>query len=120
MEGPYFIEHGDVWIRTSEAAKPSFIGTNARHVCDGTEELAIALIGETMMKHGSAKSVDAWAKGKAAAFDVTIVRFPVSPETVDELNKCAANTTRAASIVAKLTAIGEVRPELSRLPRYPR
>lgn len=120
MEGPYFIEHGDVWIYTTKPGRPSFLGTNSRHVCDGTEELAIALIGDTMMKHGSAKSVDAWAETKAAGFDVTIIRFPVSPETVEELNKCALNTTRAASIVAKLESIGAARPELASLPKYPR
>jgi hypothetical protein len=119
MEGPYFIEHGDVWIYTTKPGRQSFIGPNSKHVCDGTEELAIALIGETMMKHGSAKSVDAWADKKAADFDVTIIRFPVTPETVDELNKCATNTTRAASIVANLEAIGTSRPELVSLPRYP-
>ncbi|MCS4089381.1 hypothetical protein [Rhizobium sp. BK176] len=120
MEGPYFIEHGDVWSYTTQPGRPSYVGPNSRHVCDGTEELAIALVGDTMMKHGSAKSVDAWAEKKASGFDVTIIRFPVSPETVEELNKCATNTTRAASIVARLEDIGKSRPELASLPRFPR
>jgi hypothetical protein len=49
MQGPYFIEHGDVWIYTTQPGKPSFFGPNSRHVCDGIEELVIALIGETMV-----------------------------------------------------------------------
>jgi hypothetical protein len=73
-----------------------------------------------MMKHGSAKSVDTWAEKRATGFDVTIMRFPVSPETVEELNKCAINTTRVASIVSNLELIGASRPELASLPRYPR
>ncbi|MNL63802.1 hypothetical protein D3C87_1879680 [compost metagenome] len=52
--------------------------------------------------------------------DVTIVRFPVSPETVAELNLCARNTTRAGSIVEHLTAIGHANPGLANLPKYPR
>jgi hypothetical protein len=120
MSAPYVIEHGDVWKLPENALKSSVLYPTKTHVCDGTEDLAIAMLDDTMVKHGSARNVEAWIEKKGAGFDITIIRFPVSPETVDELNKCAVNTTRAASIVETLTRIGIANPSLSNIPRYPR
>ncbi|MCV9964953.1 hypothetical protein OIU34_23955 [Pararhizobium sp. BT-229] len=120
MTGPYVIEHGDVWSVPENSINSPLLMPNRTHVCDGTEDLAIALLDDTMLKHGSAAAVEAWVEKKAAGIDVTIIRFPVSPETVAELNLCARNTTRAASIVDNLMAIGHANPGLANLPKYPR
>lgn len=120
MAGPYVIEHGDVWRLPDNPLRSPLLSPSKAHVCDGTEELAIAMLDDTMVKHGSASSVEAWVEKKGAGFDIAIIRFPVSPETVEELNRCVVNTTRAASIVDNLTTIGNATPGLASLPRYPR
>lgn len=120
MDGPYVIEHGDVWRVAPGKRLANGFSSNKTHVCDGTAELAVAMTDDVMLKHGSAEAVDDWVSKKAAGIDVTVFRFPVSPETVRELNLCAENTTRAAHIVANLTRIGAETPTLADLPRYPR
>jgi hypothetical protein len=78
----YILEHGDVWF---ERAGKTVFGNNKTHVCDGTGELAVALIDDVMMKCGSADSVDEWIRTKGACLaDLTVYRFPVSEETVAE------------------------------------
>lgn len=120
MTGPYVLEHGDVWKLPDNPLKSSLLSPSKTHVCGGTEELAIAMLDDTMLKLGSASSVEAWVEKKGAGFDIVIIRFPVSPETVEELNLCASNSTRAASIVENLTKIGKANPGLVNIPRYPR
>lgn len=117
--GPYVIEHGDVWRLPENPLTSSLLSPSKTHVCDVTEELAIAMLDDTIVKHGSASNVEAWVEKKGAGFDISIIRFPVSPETVEELNRCAVNTTRGALIVENLTKIGNANPGLANLPRYP-
>jgi hypothetical protein len=95
------------------------LGVRMRHVCDGTAELAISLIDDTMMKHGSARSVEAWAATKGAGYDVTIIRLPVSEEAVEELNRCVRNTNRAAALVAEMTETEITAAPLSMPTRFP-
>ncbi|NTF17356.1 hypothetical protein G6L37_02870 [Agrobacterium rubi] len=132
VEGPYVIEHGDVWYRER---KPSPMSNGLRHVCDGTQEIAIAHDGEVLLKVGSAASVDDWYSKNAAklvamseamgrmgedGFEVVIVRLPVSPETVAEMNACIAYSGRVAKLADNLASIGAADPSLYSRPSYPR
>nr|WP_250807533.1 hypothetical protein [Neorhizobium tomejilense] len=117
--GRYVIEHGDVWFEQDAARRPGLF-TGKTHVCDGTEELAIALCDDVMLKCGSARSVEAWIAAKGQGFDITLVRFPVSPETVAELNACLENSTRAAHIIEILESIGRTNPSISPSRGFPR
>lgn len=112
--GPYVIQYGDVWRLANGQHE------NMAHVCDGTEELAVAMLDDVMVKTGSAKSVESWVKQKCGDSDITIIRFPVSEETVSELNLCANNSTRAAHLIENLTKIGSENPPLAARPKYPR
>jgi hypothetical protein len=120
MTGTYVIEHGDVWLVPENALKSPILMETKTHICDGTEDLAIAMLDDTMLKLGRAVSVESWVSKKAAGMDVAIMRLPVSPETVEELNLCAKNSTRAANLIEHLEKIGNANPDLVKLPRYPR
>lgn len=115
MQGPYYIEFGDVWKRNAAGGTPD-------HVCDANGELAVAMADGVMYRNGSAEAVERWyaAKGAASGFDIEIVRFPVTPETVEELNLCSGNSTRAQHLLERLKAIGEADPSLERRPRFPK
>lgn len=115
-DGPYVIEHGDVWFREGSR---TILSTGLRHVCDGSGELAIAFAGDVMLHMGSAQSVDAWFNKKGAQYmlievsdPVEIVRFPVCDETVAEMNRMSANPNRVSILFDTLTKIGEARPDL--------
>jgi hypothetical protein len=115
-DGPYVIEHGDVWFREGSR---TILSTGLRHVCDGSGELAIAYAGDVMLHMGSAQSVDAWFNKKGAQYmlievsdPVEIVRFPVCDETVAEMNRMSANPNRVSILFDTLTKIGEARPDL--------
>jgi len=131
-EGPYVIEHGDLWYRET---KPSRLSNGLRHVCSGSDEIAIAHDGEVLLKAGSAASVGAWHEAnrdklrmmaEAMAdmgddgFEVIIVRLPVSPETVEEMNACIAISGRVARLEENLARIGASDPSLFSRPVYPR
>jgi len=120
MSGRYVIEHGDVWLEPeTDPRRPVGFRRNT-HVCSGSEELAVAIVDDTMVKCGKAESVEAWVSKHAGFFEVTIVRFSVSPETVAELNACVANRNRASILVERLTEIGMNNPALVAAPRCPR
>lgn len=119
-DGPYVIEHGDVWFREGPGTA---LSTGLRHVCDGSGELAIAYAGDVMLHMGSAQSVDAWFKKKGAQYmliedsdPVEIVRFPVCDETVAEMNRMRGNPNRVSILLDTLTKIGEARPDLLNRP----
>lgn len=119
-DGPYVIEHGDVWFREGSR---TILNTGLRHVCDSNGELAIAYAGDTMLHMGSAKSVDAWFQKKGIQYmmiddsdPVEIVRFPVCKETVYEMNRMSGNPNRVSILLDTLTKIGEARPDLHDRP----
>lgn len=118
--GNYVVEHGDVWFEPNDGPARISGFANKTHVCDGSEELAIAIVDDAMVKCGNARSVETWVERRAAGFDVTIIRFPVSIETVAELNACLHNSTRARSLVDHLTEIGRNNPGLAAKRSYPR
>jgi hypothetical protein len=132
FNGPYVIEHGDVWYR--EMKRP-LVGTGLRHVCSGSEEIAIAHDGEMLLKAGSAASVEAWHEANKEKLrqmsetmaamghdgvEVVIVRLPVSPATVHEMNACIAISGRVAKLEENLGKIGADDPSLFSRPSYPR
>ena len=121
MPATYVIEHGDVWlkpeVRRGERAQ-SF--STLAHVCRGSEDLAVAIVDDAMVKCGSAASVDAWRRKNEGVFDIVVVSFPVSPETVAELNACVENGNRAATLAERFAEIGAANPSLAEIPRYPR
>lgn len=131
FKGPYVIEHGDVWYREGKA---SMISTGLRHVCGAHDQLAIAHDGQMLLKTGSASAIAQWeasTRGKYAAMnemlssmgndpvEITIVRMPVSPETVEEINACIAISGRVRHLEANLERIGVANPGLSLRPIYP-
>ena len=123
LEGPYVIRHGDLW----HVAR----GAEGRHVCDGSQEVAVAFDSEdgTLLKHGSHSRVQEWADKTRKTFveggfpdlaaTITVISFPVSPETVDELNACAATTGRVLKLADNLGKLAESCPGLLTRPRYP-
>jgi hypothetical protein len=130
FNGPYVIEHGDVWYREG---KPSMISTGLRHICGAHDEMAIAHDGQMLLKVGSAEAVSQWevsTRAKYAAMnemlsdmgndpvEVTIVRIPVSPETVEEINACIAISGRVRHLEANLERIGVANPGLALRPTY--
>ena len=119
-EGPYFIEFGDVWRIRAGGGRPSVMANDRRHVCDGTGQLAVAMLEDMILKTGSAEDVDEWVRRKAGGADVTVIRFPVTPETVEELNACVANSTRGPALVENLGRIGRDQAATVPLPGFPR
>jgi hypothetical protein len=132
FSGPYVINHGDVWFKEPRASR---LGTELRHVCDGSEEIAIAHDGEMLLKAGSATAVENWldknreklAKMSETLMDmgcdpmeIILVRLPVSPETVSELNACVAISGRVSRLEDNLARIGIENPALFSRPNYPR
>ena len=131
----YVIEHGDVWLRevvTDTGRRSPVRGlTPLTHVCDGTGMLAVAFDAEdgTLHKTGKAEDVSAWAAVSArkfadSGFDaiagaLTVVSFPISPETVAELNALRATTGRVLRLTERLSEIAEACPELLDRPTYP-
>lgn len=108
-EGPYVIEHGDVWHLNSGPRLPGADGIglpDRRHVCGPSENLAIAFDEEdgTLHKHGTETRVRAWIDGfreKMAAVPSehalpipVMMTFPPNAETVAEMNRCIATTGR--------------------------
>lgn len=129
--GPYVIVHGDLWYEESGLRQDGPLGPQRRHVCDGTGEIGVAYDAGsgTLHKHGESARVQRWASATRRKFsgagyedmarDIVVISFPVTPETVAELNACVATTGRVATLQARLTRLLETRPELLTLPRYP-
>lgn len=118
-DGPYRIEYGDAWY-VSDADR--------RHVCDGSQFLAVAFDAEDMVlhKHGRAERVEAWADKTRKMFTeaghgelaemIVVLAFPVTPETISELNACIATTGRIAGLQKRLEEIGRVHGPATRYP----
>lgn len=134
-DGPYSIEHGDVWHsagnpRLAGAAAMGLSDPGRRHVCDGSQWLAVAYDGEdgTLHKHGEASKVEAWADATRRRFSeagfedlaagIMTLSFPVSEETVAELNACVSSTGRVLKLPERFAALGEANPGIAR-PRLP-
>lgn len=126
VDGPYYIEHGDLWFQSSTGR--AGVG---RHVCDGTQRIAVAYDAEdgVVHKHGSAELVEAWASKTRTKFSggglpqlaeaIVVLSFPVLQVTVDELNLCIATTGRVLGLEVKLRRMLQDNPELANLPVYP-
>lgn len=99
----YQIRHGDVWF--GESSSENRLLSTDRHVCDGSDHLAIAWqedddFGLMIMKHGSSEMVTKWAdeqrsKLASAGFDgmasgLSVVSFPVHEDAVAVLNRVVA------------------------------
>jgi hypothetical protein len=112
----YVIEHGDVWLKS---AVPPMIGTGLTHVCRASDMLAIAYVGDRLLKVGASKSVEAQApklRQQCEIFDegdLQLVSFPVTPETVAELNLCLQYSGRVANLIERLIEIGKAYPGLT-------
>lgn len=132
FDGPFVIEHGDLWKRRS--GRP-LVGSGLDHVCDGTGEFAVAYQGDILLKIGSASSVDSWLDANREKFesmramleemgeqdsDVVVLKLPVSQAIVDEVNRCVAISGRVARLEEHLEQIGVDYPSLFDRPRYPR
>lgn len=130
-DGPYIIEHGDVWYRQS---KPGVLTSGLRHVCRASEELAIAHDGEMLVKAGSAEMVEQWEasnREKLTAMnemlvsmgeqgsEIVVVRLPVCPDIVEEINLCIAISGRVRQLDDNLARIGRDNPDLFTRPQYP-
>jgi hypothetical protein len=136
IDGPFVIQHGDVWRKTGTTGKgaESRLGNDLVHVCDGTGELGMVHDGESLLHAGSARSAEEYLKSRKPRFDqmnemlddmgeprveVMLVRLPVSQAIVDEMNSCLACTGRVAKLEKFLTEIGEQDPSLLGRPVYP-
>ncbi len=102
-EGPYVIEHGEVWFVHRGPSTPGgrAMRLDRRHVCGPSENLAVAFDEEDgiLHKHGTETRVRAWidefrAKTAEALPVPVMVTFPPNAETVAELNRCIATTGR--------------------------
>lgn len=113
FDTPFYIEHGDVWRSTVTRGRKA----NPRHVCDGTGELAIVHDGKILLHAGSAQSAEAWLEANKPKFELMnvqledlgegpveliVVRMPVHPETVNEMNACLAVSGRVSRIHDRL------------------
>lgn len=119
-DGPYTIQHGDVWWTDGNSTPGGrMMGLGTRHVCAGSEFLAIAFDEDPdspdcmLRKHGSAARVRAWADDcrkrlASAGFaeDLTVVEFPVHPATVALLNETIAGAGRVSRFVRRLAELG--------------
>lgn len=128
FDGPYVLEHGDVWIR--ESASSSLSNGALRHVCSGSEELAVARDGDVLLKVGPAASIDRWFEknreaivkvSEISAFfgnegGVEVFRFQATPETIQEMNACIAITGRVARIHERLAQLGAAAPTSALVP----
>lgn len=107
----YVLKFGDVWIVD---------GTDERHVCDGSQELAIAYDPETgtSLKTGAADAIRKWRDAHLAKLDARGVRIdfadpviatmPVTPAAIDLLNRVRDNCLLVHGMI-----------ERGELPAYP-
>ncbi|MCC0004328.1 MAG: hypothetical protein H6872_05950 [Methylobacteriaceae bacterium] len=100
----YQMKFGDVWLIN---------GTDERHVCDGSQEVAIAYDPETgtTLKTGAADAIRTWrdkhlakldARGVREMFaDPVIVAMPVGPEAIDLLNRVRDNCLLVQAMIER-------------------
>lgn len=132
MVGRYILEHGDVWHVDADATPGgAALGSNRRHVCRGSEKLAVCFDGSdgTFHKHGAEKGVEAWAAktrrtladagATDLADDLVVVVFPPTPETVAELNASVECTGRVLDIADRLSRIAGSMPRSEWPVSYP-
>lgn len=118
-EGPYIIEHGDVWFVERGPSTPGgrAMRLDRRHVCGPSETLALAFSEDdgVLLKHGAESAVRRWydtfntkmASVSGHAFSPPVVlTFPPNADTVAELNRCIAVTGRVKKLHEELTAAG--------------
>lgn len=123
-EGPYVIEHGEVWFVHNDPSTPGgkAMRLDRRHICGPSDELAIAFDEDdgTLHKHGTATSVRTWIdnyRAKTASFppDMALpvplmMTFAANADAVAELNRCIATTGRIKGLYEDL--IASARPTL--------
>lgn len=107
-EGPYVIEHGEVWYVNQGPSTPGgrAMRLGRHHVCGPSENLAMAFDEEDgiLHRHGTEASVRAWIENlrrRTAGLPPemslpvpTMLTFPPTAETVAEMNLCIATTGR--------------------------
>ena len=132
---PFVIEHGDVWYRSASLSHLR-VPSSARHVCSAGEELAIVHDGEILHHAGSSASAERWMLAREGQFaamneklremgdeevELFVVRMPVAPETVLEMNKCLAISGRVSHIEENLLRAGvTLDPYVEQAMRIPR
>lgn len=134
-DGPYVIEHGDVWfLRTASdpSRRDSRVVIGRDHVCGPHDKLALVYDTEDniLHKHGTAEFAGNWlkhARGKfrEAGMDeladaLTLVEFAPVPEAIAELNACISHSGRVGKFVERMQAILADHPEYGSLPNFPK
>lgn len=131
-DGPYIIEHGDVWYVTKGATPGgAAMGLDRRHVGAGTEMIAVAFDSENgvLHKHGASKLVESWSGQTRKKFNeggfpemadaIVVISFLPTPQTIAELNACVTTTGRVLGLEHALLRMIEESPDLAKLPVYP-
>jgi hypothetical protein len=100
----YVLKFGDVWLVD---------GTVETHVCDGSQEIAVAYDPETgtVLKMGAADAIRAWREKHIATLDAKCVRhifadpivvaMPVNEDTVDLLNRIRDNSLLVQAMIER-------------------
>ena len=118
--GPYRLEHGDVWYSQSTVRVRPGAAMRADDVRiagpDGMLGIAYDAADGTLHKHGRADLVQEWtdktrSRLREAGFGdqasvLVLVCFPPVQEALDELNACIACSGRALGIQDRLAEIG--------------
>jgi hypothetical protein len=132
-DGPYILAHGDVWhVDADGTPGGAALGLNRRHICRGSERMAVCYDGSTgaLHKHGAERGVEAWAAKTRKSFadadmpdladDLIVVVFPPTAGTIEELNASIACTGRVLRIADRLAEIAESIPRSEWPAAYPR
>lgn len=132
FDGPYYIEGGDLWRREGGSVASGLGGApRSRHVCRGSDDVAVAFDSEdgTLHKCGRADMVQAWAAAARSRFieagfeemakAITVISFSVTPETVAELNACVEVSGRVLKLAGNLARLQEENPSLASPHHYP-
>jgi len=118
-EGPYVIRGDAVWYVYASVSFGTGSGPDPVRICDTSQNLAAAVDVDTgiLHKHGLEDNVAGWLHQAQKAFrdgghpqladDLVMYSFPVTPETVEELNACIGSSGRAARIAERLARIGQ-------------
>ncbi|HPG02447.1 MAG TPA: hypothetical protein P5256_01600 [Beijerinckiaceae bacterium] len=114
----YVLKFGDVWLVD---------GTVETHVCDGSQEIAVAYDPETatILKTGAANAIRAWRKKHLAKLDAKGVRhifadpivaaMPVNEDTVALLNCIRDNCLLVQAMIERGELPGLTAGEAARL-----
>lgn len=118
----YELQHGDVWVRDAHGA--------GRHICRGSERMAVAFDAEwgVLHKHGASRDVHRWADEKRAAWErmgmsqratsIVVIEFAPVPAVIDELNACIRTSSRILQFEAFLQSFAAAHPQID-VPSYP-